>query len=216
MCGRYYRKSDKQAIAKAFRTRNSLEDVVLPDFDYDIAPSTFQPIIRADAETGERTLTIMRWGLVPAKIADPDSFKIYTTSNARSEGILDKPIWKGPFQHSRCLIPEDGFYESLQRPSLPQPPPIEPEEHGLFGDAAVVPKKAVKPETGSKPVYKFEMPDGALYALAGLFSEWRPGHGSTHPPPDTFSILTTEANVLMEPIHNQTPVILHPRDCRRC
>jgi putative SOS response-associated peptidase YedK len=83
MCGRYYRKSDKQAIAKAFKTRNSLEDVVLPDFDYNIAPSMFQPIIRADAETGERTLALMRWGLVPARIANPDSFKIFTTSNAR-------------------------------------------------------------------------------------------------------------------------------------
>jgi SOS response associated peptidase (SRAP) len=47
------------------------------------------------------------WGLIPAKVADPDSFKIYTTSNARAESILDKPIWKGPFQHSRCLIPVD-------------------------------------------------------------------------------------------------------------
>jgi hypothetical protein len=97
MCGRYYRKSDKQAIAKAIKTRNSLEDVVLPDFDYNIAPSTFQPIIRADAETAERTLFLMRWGLVPANIGDPDSFKIYTASNARSEGILNKPIWEGRF-----------------------------------------------------------------------------------------------------------------------
>jgi putative SOS response-associated peptidase YedK len=215
MCGRYYRKSDKQAIAKAFKTRNSLEDVVLPDFDYNIAPSTFQPIIRADAETGERTLALMRWGLVPARIADPDSFKIFTTSNARSEGILDKPIWKGPFQHSRCLIPVDGFYEWLQHPSLPQPPPIEPGEHGLFGDIAVAPKKAAKPKAGSRPVYKFEMPDGSPYALAGLFSEWRPKRGSMHPPLDTFSILTTEANELMQPIHSRMPVILHPRDFDR-
>jgi putative SOS response-associated peptidase YedK len=41
MCGRYYRKSDKQAIAKAFKTRNSLKDLVLPNFDYNIAPNTF-------------------------------------------------------------------------------------------------------------------------------------------------------------------------------
>jgi hypothetical protein len=73
-------------------------------------------------------------GLIPAKLADPDAFKIFTSTNARAESILEKPIWKGPFSHSRCLIPLDGFYEWLQRPSLPQPPPIEPGEHGLFGD----------------------------------------------------------------------------------
>jgi putative SOS response-associated peptidase YedK len=53
------------------------------------------------------------------------------------------------------------------------------------------------------------MPDGAPYALDGLFSEWRPRHGSSHPPIDTFSIVTTEANELTQ------PVILHPRDYDR-
>jgi putative SOS response-associated peptidase YedK len=62
---------------------------------------------------------MMRWGLVPAKIADPDEFKILSTTNARSESILDKPIWRGPFAHRLSLVPVDGFYEWLQRPSLP-------------------------------------------------------------------------------------------------
>jgi len=56
------------------------------------------------------------------------------------------------------------------------------------------------------------MPDGAPYALAGLFSEWRPRKGSPHPPLDTFSIVTTEANELMDPIHDRMPVILHDYD----
>jgi putative SOS response-associated peptidase YedK len=59
------------------------------------------------------------------------------------------------------------------------------------------------------------MPDGGPYALAGLFSEWRPRKGDPRPPLDTFSILTTEANKLMEPIHNRMPVVLHPRDYDR-
>ena len=147
--------------------------------------------------------------------AEPESFKIFTTTNARAESILDKPIWKDPFTHSRCLVPIDGFYEWLQRLSLPQPQPIEPGEHGLFGDISAPAKPPPKPKAGSRPVYKFEMPDGAPYALAGLFSEWRPRKGSPHPPLDTFSIVTTEANELMEPIHNRMPVILHPRDYDR-
>jgi putative SOS response-associated peptidase YedK len=36
-------------------------------------------------------MVLMRWGLIPAKVADPDSFKTYTTANSRAESILDKP-----------------------------------------------------------------------------------------------------------------------------
>lgn len=214
MCGRYYRRSDKQHIAEAFKVGRLPPGFQLPS-DFNIAPTTFQPVIRSSVENGERELVMMRWGLIPAKIADPDTFKTFSTTNARSETILEKPIWKGPFLHTRCLVPVDGFYEWLQRPSLPQPPPIEPGERGLFGDAPEQPKKAAKPKAGSRPVYKFEMPDGAPYALAGIFSEWRPRAGSGLLPLDTFSIVTTEANELMEPIHNRMPLILHSRDFDR-
>ena len=157
MCGRYYRQSDKQKIAETFHVARWAPDVHLAP-DYNIAPSTFQPIIRSSPEDGEREVVLMRWGLIPEKIADPDSFNTFSTTNARAETILEKPIWKGAFQHSRCLVLLDGFYEWLQRPSLPQPPPIEP---GLFGDIAAPAKPAAKPKAGSRPVYKFEMPDGA-------------------------------------------------------
>jgi putative SOS response-associated peptidase YedK len=101
----------------------------------------------------------------------------------------------------------------LQRPS--QPPPSESGKRGLFGDIPSPIKAPAKPKAGSRPVYKFEMPDGTPYALAGLFSEWRPRKGGTHPPLDTVSIVTTEANELTEPIHDRMPVILHPRDYDR-
>jgi putative SOS response-associated peptidase YedK len=214
MCGRYYRHSDKQKIAESFHVSRWAPDVHLaPDFN--IAPSTLQPIIRSSPEDGEREIVLMRWGLIPAKIIDPDAFKTFSTTNARAETILEKAIWKEPFQRSRCLVPLDGFYEWLQRPSLPQPGPIEPGERGLFGDIAVPAKAAAKPKAGSRPVYKFEMRDGRPYALAGLYSEWRPRKGSSLPPLDTFSIVTTEANELTEPIHDRMPVILHARDYER-
>jgi putative SOS response-associated peptidase YedK len=214
MCGRYYRRSDKQRIADAFRVGKLPPGFELPP-DYNIAPSTFQPVIRPDPASGERELVMMRWGLIPAKIADPDSFKTFSTTNARAETIIEKPIWRAPFLHTRCLVPIDGYYEWLQRPGLPQPPPIELGKHGLFGEVLSPPTRAAKPKAGSRPVYTFEMPDGAPYALAGIFSEWRPRKGSSRPPLDTFSIVTTEANELTEPIHDRMPVILHPRDYDR-
>ena len=50
MCGRYYRRSDKQAIAEHFRVRNDLSGVVLPDADYNVATTTMQPVIREARE----------------------------------------------------------------------------------------------------------------------------------------------------------------------
>ena len=70
MCGRYFRRSDKQRIADAFRLGQLPDGFVLPE-DYNVAPSTFQPVIRASRSTGERELVLMRWGLVPYFAKDP-------------------------------------------------------------------------------------------------------------------------------------------------
>lgn len=44
MCGRYYRRSDKQRIAEAFKVGKLPPSFELPP-DYNIAPSTLQPIL---------------------------------------------------------------------------------------------------------------------------------------------------------------------------
>ena len=53
MCGRYYRKADKQKIAEAFHV-SQVDDFVLPPWDYNVAPTTFQPVIRNNKESGAR------------------------------------------------------------------------------------------------------------------------------------------------------------------
>lgn len=64
MCGRYARRGDKQRIAEAFHV-NEVPDFAMPDADYNVAPTTFQPIIRESRDTGEREMVLARWGLVP-------------------------------------------------------------------------------------------------------------------------------------------------------
>ena len=62
MCGRYYRQSDKQAIAEHFAA--NVYDFELQD-SYNIAPQSTQPVVRVNHDSGEREVAMMRWGLVP-------------------------------------------------------------------------------------------------------------------------------------------------------
>jgi putative SOS response-associated peptidase YedK len=111
MCGRYYSFIDKQLIADRFRLPPDLYDFVLPGYSYNIAPSTFQPVIRNTKETGKRELVLMRWGLIPNYTKDLKTFKVFSTINARAETVTNSPMWRGPFQRHRCLVPASGFYE---------------------------------------------------------------------------------------------------------
>jgi len=107
MCGRYYRRSDKQRIAEAYRIGVPPTFDILPS--YNITPQTFQPVIRPNRETGERELAQMRWGLIPYWAKDA---KIgYSTINAKAETIATSPAFREALKRRRCLIPADGFYE---------------------------------------------------------------------------------------------------------
>ena len=110
MCGRYLRKSDKQRIAEAFRVANDLSEMVLPEWDYNVAPTTWQPVIRVEPEGGERELVLMRWGLVPWFARSLKDFG-FSTINAKAETLTTSRMWQGPLERRRCLVPADGFYE---------------------------------------------------------------------------------------------------------
>jgi hypothetical protein len=88
MCGRYYRRSDKQRIAEAFKLGQLPDDFVLPPWDYNVAPTTFQPVTRHTKETGERELVMMRWGMVPHFAKSLADFKGMSTINAKAETLI--------------------------------------------------------------------------------------------------------------------------------
>ena len=60
------------------------------------------------------------------------------------------------------------------------------------------------PKTVRQPLW-FHRPDGGLLLFAGLYEYWQPTPGQWE---RTFTIITTDANKLMEPIHDRMPVIL--------
>ena len=89
MCGRYGRRADKQRIAEWMQTYNTdvFDDSYLAP-SYNVAPQSFQPVVRLSRESGQRELAIMRWGLVPywakdAKVA-------FSTINAKAETITTR------------------------------------------------------------------------------------------------------------------------------
>lgn len=57
------------------------------------------------------------------------------------------------------------------------------------------------------------MKDGGLFAFAGLWERWT--DRTTGEPIETYTIITTDSNEVMEPIHNRMPVIIAPRDYQR-
>lgn len=62
-----------------------------------------------------------------------------------------------------------------------------------------------RPNGGPKQPYRIHRRDGAPFAMAGLWEEWTDEEGT---PLRTFTILTTDANDLIEPIHDRMPVVL--------
>jgi putative SOS response-associated peptidase YedK len=65
----------------------------------------------------------------------------------------------------------------------------------------------------SKQPWAIELADGNLFAFAGLWDRWK--DKATGQPLETYTIITTDPNELLEPIHNRMPVILSPQDYSR-
>lgn len=61
-----------------------------------------------------------------------------------------------------------------------------------------------KPDKKIKMPYFFKLKSGEPFAFAGLWDLWSKGDE----PLKTFTIITTQPNELMKPIHNRMPVIL--------
>ncbi len=69
-----------------------------------------------------------------------------------------------------------------------------------------------KRDAKAKQPFAFSLKSAETFAFAGLWERWCPKDG---PALETFTILTTDANELVEPAHNRMPVILEPKDYNR-
>ena len=65
---------------------------------------------------------------------------------------------------------------------------------------------------GAKVKYRIARKDGGLFGFAGLYDTWRDPSGPIGSELTTCTIITTQPNDLVAPIHNRMPVILLPED----
>ena len=147
MCGRYARKADKQKIAEAFKAHADLETLTVAPEDFNVAPSTFQPVIRHSREDDSRELVLMRWGLIPFFTKQLSDVKGISTINAKAETIEKSPTWREPLKKRRCLVPATAFYEWK------------------------------KLDAKTKQPYAFSVRGRPLFAFAGLWDAWRDANG---------------------------------------
>ena len=108
MCGRARLSSDVSEIKLAFRIP---PERPMPNIapSWNVAPTDPLPVVRYDAKDHQRSLEVMRWGLVPFWAKD---IKVgFANINAKAEGIENKPAFREAFRQRRCLVPVDNFYE---------------------------------------------------------------------------------------------------------
>lgn len=128
--------------------------------------------------SGSRDVVWMKWGLVPFWAKDPSIG--YKMINARAETVAEKPSYRSSFRNKRCLILADGFYEWRKDGKL------------------------------SIPFY-FQLEGGEPFAFAGLWDDWENKGVSSLPGLPgltTCTLITTDANEDVRPVHPRMPVIL--------
>jgi putative SOS response-associated peptidase YedK len=118
MCGRARLSSDVSEIKLVFSIPPHRPTPNVPA-NWNAAPTEDLPVVRYDAKAGERSLDMLRWGLVPYWAKD---LKIgFSTINAKAEGIETRPAFREAFRRRRCLVAIDSFYEWQKRHGDKQP-----------------------------------------------------------------------------------------------
>ncbi|MBR2548269.1 MAG: SOS response-associated peptidase family protein [Eubacterium sp.] len=200
MCGKYY--ADREFIphlSSLFKDigvtpdrelREEWEKVLLEGNDSE----TFTDVNPTDRAI---TISLSDGGLVASKMkwGFHDPYHDTLVINARSESAAEKQMFAESIKERRCVIPASGYYEWDR----------------------------------SRSRYRFRRPDGGLVLLAGIYRQElvsRPdkdcietGDQSSLPaeaPFEThFTILTTEANECMKPVHPRMPVTVGTDEIRK-
>jgi putative SOS response-associated peptidase YedK len=145
------------------------------------------PIIKGSAQNF--TIENAHWELIAPWVKTSQEVQAgrekFNTLNATAERLLESKLFKPAALNNRCLVLSSGFYEWSH----------------------------YKPAGAKKEIaypYFISLKEQPLFYMAGIYQPWT--DKETGETMDTFSIVTTKANALMEQIHNKKkrmPTILN-------
>jgi putative SOS response-associated peptidase YedK len=145
------------------------------------------PIIKISAQ--DFTIENAHWELIAPWVKNTKEAEAgrekFNTLNATCERLLESKLYKPAALNYRCLVPSTGFFEW----------------------------RHYKPTGAKKDIaypYYISLATQSLFYMAGIYQPWT--DKETGETMDTFSIVTTKANGLMEQIHNKKkrmPTILN-------
>jgi putative SOS response-associated peptidase YedK len=134
MCGRARLSSDVSEIKVAFRIPPARPPPNFPP-SWNVAPTDSLPVVRYDRKAEQRSLDLLRWGLIPYWAKD---IKVgFANINAKAESIETRPAFRQAFERRRCLVPVDSFYEWKKVDAGKQPYAIALKSRSLMALAGV-------------------------------------------------------------------------------
>jgi len=105
VCGRFeagFSKAELEDIVRAAQQGVDADEMTLLKTQGEIKPTDVFPVM-----TGVETFRPMSWGFSGEGIKNP-------IINARSETVLEKPMFRNPILRHRCVVLCDAFYEWKQ------------------------------------------------------------------------------------------------------
>jgi putative SOS response-associated peptidase YedK len=188
MCGRFAASTTPEDIVELFDVQQwDPAETLAPSWN--VAPTA--PVLAVlerlpkDGGAPVRQLRQLRWGLVPAWSRSPET--AVKMINARADTVHEKPAYRQAFASRRCLLPVDGYYEWQ-----------------------TVQSEGGRGKPRKQPFFVRRL-DGAPLALAGLYEFWRDRSVAADHPAAwlvTCTVVTTEAEELLAPIHERMPLYL--------
>ncbi|NXD37922.1 HMCES protein, partial [Copsychus sechellarum] len=163
---------------------------------YNKGPQSSGPVLLSrrhlhqDADSSERVLMDMRWGLVPSWFKQDNPSKLqFNTSNCRSDTMLSKSSYKGALlKGKRCVVLADGFYEWQQQQSGGKQP------YFIYFPQT---KDTMDKEMEGDEEWK----GWRLLTMAGIFDCWEPPGGGEML--YTYTIITVDASKDVSFIHHR-------------
>jgi putative SOS response-associated peptidase YedK len=137
MCGRIIQSSGplRLAIVEGLDISDGRMGNIRPR--YNAAPSQELLVIRQNHKTGERSLDLIKWGLIPHSCIDPKGGR--RPINAKAESVSRLPTFRDAYAQRRCIVPLDGFFEwrAIKGARAKQPYAIAMKDGSPFGLAGV-------------------------------------------------------------------------------